>query len=401
MITVENEQFVIERLSRIKQTPPRNVEKAASARAQFLSDIKTLSESESVVLPVSQSHRQRLNGWIRNIRNLSLRKERYSMLTTLATIMTVITLAFGGAGATVYAAQDSLPGDLLYPVKIASEEFRMNISTETQSQFQLLLEFTNRRMGEIVSLSSNGEVIPQKLMTQLQTEFQNAFQLAAGMSDTEMTPALLKIQATIRQHQQTMASLSSGSNDPLLARIRTMLQVQEQLCELGLTDPLIFRLQVRQRQNNEQTPPAGQPTSAGTNNSQGNQGQGTGVSAGTGLNTNTGTTIGPGANSGPGSQNCIECVPVQDGTGQGPDAGNGEGSENSTPSQDGTGIGAGPNEDPGSGGNTNTDPGNGNNQPEQEETDNGNSDNGNSNPDNPTTPDIGGSEDNGGGKGKP
>lgn len=408
MTTIENEPFVIDKLSQLKNIPPRNMEKAASTKARYLSEMKDLASIISVAGPVSISPRERLNEWIKNIRNLSLRKEHSPMLTTLATMITVLVLAFGGAGATVFAAQDSLPNDLLYPVKTASEEFRMAISTETQTQFQLSLEFANRRMGEIAALASDGQVIPQEVMTQMQLELNNAFQLAAGMSEEELEPALLKIQATIQQQQQTMAGLASGLNDPLITRLRLMLQEREQLCNLGLTDPLMFRLQLRQRQNSEQTPPTGQPTGAGSGNSQGNQGQGTGVLNGGNSGTNTGT--------GTGSGTCTDCVPVLDGTGPGPgpDAGNGEGSDDSTPPQDGTGVSEGPNEDPGSGGNTNTDPGNGNdNQNEQEETnnDNNNSDNENSNNENsnnensstnnPSTPGTGGSEDSGGGKGKP
>ncbi|MBN1537343.1 MAG: hypothetical protein JW908_11470 [Anaerolineales bacterium] len=398
MTTINNDRFVIEKLSSLRDIPPRDAEKAASTRTRYLSEIKALSSKNSGAAAVSISPGQRLNEWFRNFRKTSLRKERSPMLTTLATIFAVIALAFGGAGATVYAAQDSLPNDLLYPVKLASEEFRLNIATQTQTEFQLSLQFANRRMNEIAALASNGEIIPQEIMTQLQTEYKHAFQFAAGMSDEELTPALLKLQATIRQQQQTMAGISSPENEALLLRVREMLQTQQQICDSGLTDPLMFRIRVRQQQNGDLTPPTEPPAGVAPGGSQGNQGTGTGASSGGYSGANTGTQTGTG-NSGNGGETCTDCIPVQDGTGPGPgpDAGNGGGSENATPPQDGTGIGQGPNEDPGTGGNTNTDPGNdNNNQNEQED-----SDNGNTNSNDSSTPGSSGSENDDPGKGKP
>lgn len=400
----DNEQYVIDKLTLIKETPPRNEERAINTKARFLTELRALSEINTPAPSVSEPLLQRLNEWIKNIRNIFLRKERYSMLTTLATIITVITLALGGAGATVYAAQGSLPDEFLYPLKIASEDIRMQMSTKSQTQFLLTLEFASRRAQEIAALAANGEIIPQELMAQLQIQYRTAFQLAAGMNDTELTPALLKLQAAIRQQQQIMAGISSESNAPLLNRIREMLQAHEQLCEDGLADPLTFRIRVRQQQDGGASSPSNQPATPEPNAAQGNTGQTNGVSNGAGPNAGPASTAEPNLSPNTPAENgtCNDCVPVQDGTGPGPgpDAGPGEGSDSSTPPQDGSGAGPGPNEDPGSGGNSNTDPGNGSQQPE-EEPGNGNSNNNNTNPNNPSSPGAGGSEDGGGGKGKP
>lgn len=412
MTTINNDQFVIEKLSQIENIPPRNTKKAASARIRYLTELKELAAIKPSAVPVSISPRQRLNEWINKIQNLFLRKDRSPMFTTLATMVTVLVLAFGGAGATVYAAQDSLPNDLLYPLKLTSEQFRMDIATKTQAQFDLSLEFANRRMGEITTLTTNGEIIPPEVMTQLENKFKNAFQLAAGMSEEDLTPALIKLQATIREQQHIMAGLSSGVNDAVLARIREMLQTQEQICETGLADPLMFRIRIRQQQGENLTPPEEQPTNSGSGSPQGNQGQGTSNPSNNNSGANTGSQAGSG-NSGTGTGTCTDCVPVQNdtGSGAGPDAGFGEGAENSTPPEDGTGAGIGPNENPGTGGESNSDPTNNNNNQEENNTDNENSNNGNSddgnsgnedsNTSSPSSPEPGGSENSGGGKGKP
>ena len=396
-----DEQYVIEILNNIKNTPPRNEEKAALTKAHFLSEVKTLSNSKIPVLPVSQSHLGRLNKWIKDIHFLSVRKERFSMVTTFTTIMTILTLVIGGTGATVYAAQNSLPDDFLYPVKIASEDFRMQISSQTQTQFELAIEFTNRRAEELAGLVENDKEIPPELITQFQNQLQTAFQIAASMNDDDLIPALLKLRATIRQQQHLLAGISEKQNEPILSRIRENLRLQEQLCTDGLSDPLLFRIRIRQQKNGDVIIPTNQSTAPGPNATQGTSGQINQPSNGAGPNSNSNATQIPDELQ-PGNEACPECTPVQDGTGPGPgpDAGPGEGSDVSSPPQDGSGAGPGPNENPGSAGNTDNEPGN-DSEPSQENPGNGNSNDNNDNSNNPSSPGAGNNNNGGGGKGNP
>lgn len=62
-----------------------------------------------------------------------------------------------GGGAT-YVAQDATPGDVLYPVKIASEEARTFVETNDQQRAELELEFVERRQAEIEKLAASGKL---------------------------------------------------------------------------------------------------------------------------------------------------------------------------------------------------------------------------------------------------
>jgi hypothetical protein len=104
--------------------------------------------------------RRRHIGWI-NAFVLALRG--IPMLNTLIAMIVTITIVFGGAGATVYAAQGSLPDELLYTVKTWSEDARLSLVGSAQDKLGLTLDFTDRRVAEVARLQAAGKPIPEGL----------------------------------------------------------------------------------------------------------------------------------------------------------------------------------------------------------------------------------------------
>ena len=82
-------------------------------------------------------------------------RRRFSMASVILVI--VLTLSALGGG-TVYAAQDSLPGDALYPVKLGTEQVRMMLPGNDVVKAQRALSFASRRMGEMEALAEKGRV---------------------------------------------------------------------------------------------------------------------------------------------------------------------------------------------------------------------------------------------------
>lgn len=66
-----------------------------------------------------------------------------------AVALAIIATVCGLGGGFAYAAQDSLPGDNLYPVKISTEEFRRVFTVGDVAEAELELAFANRRLEEI------------------------------------------------------------------------------------------------------------------------------------------------------------------------------------------------------------------------------------------------------------
>lgn len=65
----------------------------------------------------------------------------------------VFALIFGGWVTTVNASFDSLPGDVLYPVKLATERMQLTIATSSSRRARLHAEFASRRLQEVGELS--------------------------------------------------------------------------------------------------------------------------------------------------------------------------------------------------------------------------------------------------------
>ena len=68
-------------------------------------------------------------------------------------IILVIVVALSGFGGTVYAAQDSLPGDALYSMKLGLEEATMMWGGDDLARTERALNFAWRRVREMLTLT--------------------------------------------------------------------------------------------------------------------------------------------------------------------------------------------------------------------------------------------------------
>lgn len=77
--------------------------------------------------------------------------------TTMAVALVVAGL--GGGTGMVYAAQGSLPGEALYPVKLGSENVRLALTLTPDTKAEVNLELAERRVEEVVIQSARGQAV--------------------------------------------------------------------------------------------------------------------------------------------------------------------------------------------------------------------------------------------------
>jgi hypothetical protein len=297
------------------------------------------------------------------------------MFKTLISIVVSLSVSMGGMTATVAAAQDSLPGSMLYEIKTASEDVQLAMADEPR-QFGLLMEFSQRRLEEMVALMRNDAEIPAPVMQRLADEIDNALQLAAqlGQEDQEaMITALEALQQMIQQQEQLMQQIQlhePQNEEPL--QIREMLQQRLRLIEQGLANPDAFRYHY----GDENTPGPDEEKGGGSGNgAAGEENNGNGPQDGLGPNEEPGDgePYGPQDGFGP-----FDPCPNEDSNCGQQDGGAGTG--------EGVGPGEGSGEAPGPG-------------PDEDGTpafNNGDNENGNNGIDNGGGEDNGGGDDNGG-----
>ncbi|MBN1304669.1 MAG: hypothetical protein JXA13_09570 [Anaerolineales bacterium] len=239
-------------LDDLKTVPDRDPGAAVRGRSRFL------AEADRTWQAVSKREIPRLSRW-----KPFTQKESFTM-NAIITIVVLAGLVFGGAG-TVYAAQDDLPNEPLYPLKTMSEDVRLGLAADPQQEFNLLTEMAQTRATEMAMLVNSGITPPENVPQRLQQQTQQMLQLAANMDPAEMDAALQQLQTQLRTQTQLMTMLQSSANSEavqLLEQTRSSLQDRLRLVEDGLADPEGFRHTVR----NEKQPGLDDSTEPGYGN---------------------------------------------------------------------------------------------------------------------------------------
>ncbi len=87
------------------------------------------------------------------VRSLVPTSARTVLRGPAAALVSGIALIIGGSMASVSAAEQSVPGDLLFPVKLVSEQTRLVLTTDKKEKVRLKGEFVNRRVEEIKKIA--------------------------------------------------------------------------------------------------------------------------------------------------------------------------------------------------------------------------------------------------------
>lgn len=247
-----------ESLQVLDDIPPRDANAAVRGRNLFLAEAQALKHSAA--LPAKRQHKK----WVDKIQSgFPFKKEGVPVLSQIVAAVLILITILGGAGAgTVYAAQTSLPNELLYPVKTWSENARLELATSPEQDIDLLLKFADRRIEEMLTLTEEGTMVPDPVVTQLQTHLELALQQCDRVKDPQ--------QARQRIHQKLMNQqrlLTQAPETAQLLRTRKMLQQRIQQVD-QLQDPTLQQDTLPQPDRDRLR--TGQPESAGNPDADGN-----------------------------------------------------------------------------------------------------------------------------------
>jgi hypothetical protein len=290
-MTVKPEEELDPQMSRwldaLRSVPPRNPRRAARTRARFIAQA------------VSARPAPRHTGWT----FILFGKER-SIAQILVSLLLVVASLAGFTG-TLYAAQDDLPGQMLYPLKTWSEDVQVALTADPAHQVERLMDMAQRRVEETVALAQAGQDPPETVLQRMERHFYQAMERAAAQGDDQMVQTLARVEARLRAMQQMLAN---APQTPVRERVWTQLEAWRRLAQVGETDPARFRQQIRERVR--QNIP-GSPEPSGPRGPMGTPGAGPGPTRTPGTGPGPGPTQTPGGGSGPGPMPTL-------GTGPGP-----------------------------------------------------------------------------------
>jgi len=233
------EEEVIRKLENLDEVPNRNPLKVQSHKQNYIKNAKMI-KSDLFVTSSSKSW------WSQLIQ----KKEFFTM--KVITIFAILGLLFGG-GVTAVAAQDSLPGDLLYPVKTLVEDIELGLATNPEKQFQHSYDQLNTRFEEIQELVNAGEMPPEPLFYDMYETVEATMNYALQTEDP--TGNLRRIQATVQERSKFAGE---SPDEPILQQFQNAMKFQQSLINAGIDEPenlaneLEFMFQYKQQMGKEE-----------------------------------------------------------------------------------------------------------------------------------------------------
>jgi len=212
-------------LAELKSVPERDPRAAARGKNKFLAEAVSLSE------------KRRHTGWT----SIFYQKEKFAMNLIVSTLA-IIGLLFGGT-VTVAAAQDDLPMEALYQIKLFSEDAQLWFNNDPAAEVDLLMQQAQTRTEEMAALNGMGLIPPAALGTRTQDRINQALRVTATLDEKEVTDTLLLIRERLQTQDQLLSQLRDGSCvdcEPVVERTRAMLHTQQAEVENGLKDPQGF-----------------------------------------------------------------------------------------------------------------------------------------------------------------
>jgi hypothetical protein len=160
-------------------------------------------------------------------------------------------LVFGMAalgGGLVWAADDSLPGDALYPVKLAVEDARLALASGSDDQVDLALALMEERVGEMQALLRAGRPIPEKAVVRMERHVARALTRASEADDEQKDDLLAQIAGRAQLQEQRLAEAQASvpqQGNVSLRNAVLILQQGAEEAEAGLSDPNTYQRRYR------------------------------------------------------------------------------------------------------------------------------------------------------------
>jgi hypothetical protein len=333
-------------LTELKDVPERKLVDATRRRANFLLEAAAARQA----LPLKKKATLLKSAGLRLKDYFAAINMRPLKPAVVAIIVVVLLLV--SSSVTVYASQSSTPDQLIYPVKILSEDTVLALTSSPQTRMDYLLKFSERRILEMQKLAARGHSIPNSVVLRNNNELQQALSLAANMDNQHLEQWLAQIQTRIELQLDDVNSLLANTPDndqPELLQARSDLEQDIQLCMMGKSDPSGFRLRFRGQQQHQNQMPTDEnlnleynpitPTPEGSIPTGTMGGYGGGSQNGM---TSSGT-VGPGYQNGPGPNSTTSVTQTPNSTVNTPGDGNGYGSGGNQGMQTPNSPGNGPN----------------------------------------------------------
>ncbi len=200
--------------------PARDPVKAGRGRARYLAQIEQISVS------TSKESRHTFQNRIKKL--FGIGKDGYNMSPALISVVTALVLFFSGGALSVSASQNSLPDEFLFPLKLATEDFRASLAADEEDLFNLELTLSETRLQETLKMLEMDRLPDDEQFSRLETHLNNALNLAVA-AQTKNAGELQKLQNQLQEHARLMEQIQTradGQTAQAQMRVKAMLESQ-------------------------------------------------------------------------------------------------------------------------------------------------------------------------------
>lgn len=230
---------VREALDALRPVPPVAPSTWEEGRQAFLAQARAMrpAEAERAVAPGGPL------GALRELFGFSRRGA--SPLALALKAVFVLALLFAGSVGTVGAARASLPGSVLYPLKVRLEAWDLSQAHTPEDVARQALEHAQVRVDEAQRLAGRGDDVPYEVAQRYQEGLALALEASGSLDEPLRLKTRDAISETLRHQLRTMVQLSarvegdaqSEDDTSVRAMIRTMEWTQAQIGQGGNGQP--------------------------------------------------------------------------------------------------------------------------------------------------------------------
>ncbi len=228
-------ELVREALAALQPVPEVDPARWEENRRAFLAEVHTHTADPSAV----SEGAVRLPAWRRALQSLFALDRQQSHPTALALrLALILVLLLGGTTGTVLAARDSLPGSLLYPIKVQLESWRIQRARVPEEVTRQALAQSQTRVEEATRLATRSRDVPEDVAERYRAQIELALHTTGDLDEPGRQQARSEISKTLQQQLETMAQVAArvrgeddGDDDheAVNAMIQTMEWTQAEL----------------------------------------------------------------------------------------------------------------------------------------------------------------------------
>lgn len=169
------------------------------------------------------------------------------MRTILAWAACIVLIIMTGSYATANLADAIIPGDLLYPVKLATEKVCLALVRAPQGEVEMRITLSERRLKEVIASAEQGH-FHEAVLTAMLDEAEKAVYNIRKLKGMNRTFMLKKVQSLCASQQDILQDLititPADDHRQIRQAIMTSAEYWNRCCEMDITKSLRCREKV-------------------------------------------------------------------------------------------------------------------------------------------------------------